>query len=393
VAAAPWPWFGRPGWRRLAGLWLCAALAMGMTAEAVAQLIVDRKVSPGLAIIVGLLQGGPLLLAVRWPLTAWRLAVVGLILNMVALAQSQPVWPWSVGGWIALMFLLLQVALTYHRRTVVAVGVLTGLVAVVPASFVDGTQLWLALILVVTLAVPLLLGDAIRGRRALETQLAEQTELRRHDLARQAVLEERGRIARELHDVVAHHMSMIAIQAEAAPLKIPNLPPEAARTLSAIRGAAREALAETRRVVGLLREEGEEAERVPQPGLARLDELVAGAVSAGLSVESTVVGVPRPLPAGVDLSAYRIVQEALSNAARYAPGARVRVEVRYAPEQLALSIVDDGGTEPRSPDGDGGHGIVGMRERVAMLGGSLSARPCEAGGFAVEASLPYGALS
>src|SRR5215475_3942475 len=129
-------------------------------------------------------------------------------------------------------------------------------------------------------------------------------------------------------------MSMIAIQAEAAPLKIPDLPPASQETLAAIRGAAREALAETRRVVGLLRNGDELPERVPQPGLDRLDELVDAGRQSGLTVHPTVVGVPRLLAAGVDLSAYRIVQEALSNAARYAPGAQVRVTVHFGGHRL-----------------------------------------------------------
>jgi signal transduction histidine kinase len=387
-AAAVWrPWPNRKRLRLVAPV-VCVGLGLGMMGGAIPQLITDRGVTPGLGTVIGILLGAPLLFALRWPLAAWRVTVVGLVLNLVALSAIRPVWPWAVTGWIALMFLLLQVALAYPRPVVVAVGVLTALFAVLPASFVDGTPLWLALIIAGIVAVPLVLGDTIRGRRVLETQLAEQVELRRLDQARQAVLEERGRIARELHDVVAHHMSMIAIQAEAAPLKIHDLPPEAAQTLAAIRGAAREALAETRRVVGLLREENDQIERVPQPGLDRLDDLVGQA--AGLTVETAIIGVPRPLPAGVDLSAYRIVQEALSNAARYAPGARVRVEVRYGRSGLDLSIVDSGGGAPSTGDTGGGHGLVGMRERVAMLGGTLSAGPGESGGFAVVAALPYG---
>jgi signal transduction histidine kinase len=183
-------------------------------------------------------------------------------------------------------------------------------------------------------------------------------------------------------------MSMIAIQAEAAPLKIPDLPPAAQQTLTAIRGAAREALAETRRVVGLLRHGDELPERVPQPGLARLDELVEAARQSGLAIESVMSGAPRPLAVGVDLSAYRIVQEALSNAARYAPGSQVCVSVRYGGHRLRVTVTDTGCAPPRPGPAGGGHGLVGMRERVAMLGGTLSAGECD-GGFEVVADLPY----
>jgi signal transduction histidine kinase len=182
---------------------------------------------------------------------------------------------------------------------------------------------------------------------------------------------------------------MIAIQAEAAPLKIHDLPPAAQATLVAIRAAARDALAETRRVVGLLRNGDELPERVPQPGLARLDELVEAGRQSGLVVEPTVVGVPRPLAVGVDLSAFRIVQEALSNAARYAPGARVSVVIRYSPTTLRVSVTDGGGeATPVTQASGGGHGLVGMRERVTMLGGTLTAGPQRGGGFAVVADLP-----
>lgn len=237
----------------------------------------------------------------------------------------------------------------------------------------------------------LVFGDAVGGRYAAEASLAEQTELRRRDLARQAVLEERARIARELHDVVAHHMSVVALQAEAAPYKIADLPPAAQGTFEVIRDAAREALAETRRVVGLLREDTDSPERLPQPGLARLDGLLDGARQAGITVDSALVGMPRPIAAGVDLSAYRIVQEALSNATRYARGSHVGVEIRYGADRLTVAVTNDGGAAtPAASHTDGGHGLVGMRERVAMLGGTLSAGPREEGGFAVVAELPYG---
>ena len=149
------------------------------------------------------------------------------------------------------------------------------------------------------------------------------------------------------------------------------------------------------RVVGLLRADEESAERQPQPGLDRLDGMVEGARRAGLTVDAAVVGVPRPIAAGVDLSAYRIVQEALSNAARHAPGSRVRVEVRYGADRLSVVVADDGsGTATAAPsEADSGHGLVGMRERVTMLGGALSVGQREDGGFAVMAELPYGEAS
>ncbi|WP_345629978.1 sensor histidine kinase [Rugosimonospora acidiphila] len=385
-----WPWPARPTRARLVVSIIWAVLASGLTASAVAELIAGRMLSSILGTVIGVAQSLPLLLAVRRPLVAWRIMVLGQFAGVLASYPHDPIWPWPVGGCLAMIVVLFQVAASYPRRAVVGVGLLTAVFMLLPAVPLGDTPPWLVLILCGAEALVLVLGDAILGRRTAEARLAEQAELRRQDLARQAVLEERSRIARELHDVVAHHMSMIAIQAEAAPLKIQDLPPAAQATLAAIRGAAREALAETRRVVGLLRNGDELPERVPQPGLARLDELVEAGRVSGLAVESAVVGMPRPLEVGVDLSAFRIVQEALSNAARYAPGARVSVLVRYGRDSLRVSVTDNGCEVPLVAQAGGGHGLVGMRERVAMLGGTLSAGPSEDGGFAVIADLPCG---
>jgi signal transduction histidine kinase len=389
-----WPWPARPTRLRLVVSVIWAVLAAGWTGSAIAELIVGRGAPFLPGTLIGVAQCVPLLLALRRPLVAWRIMVLGHLVGVLVLYRHAPVWPWPVGGCLAMVVVLFQVAASYQRRTVIGVGLLTVLLMLLPAAQpLGGTPSWLVLILCGVVALVLVLGDAILGRRTAEARLAEQAELRRQDLARQAVLEERSRIARELHDVVAHHMSMIAIQAEAAPLKIADLPPAAEETLAAIRGAAREALAETRRVVGLLRDGDELPERVPQPGLDRLDELLEAGQQSGLTVEPMVVGVPRPLAVGVDLSAYRIVQEALSNAARYAPGSRVRVEVRYGGERLRVSVTDDGCDPPPVAQAGGGHGLVGMRERVAMLGGTLSVGPQDVGGFAVVADLPYGTPS
>jgi signal transduction histidine kinase len=385
-----WPWPARPTRLRVVVSIIWAVLATGWTASAIAELMVGRMVSSVLGTLIGVAQCVPLLLAVRRPLVAWRIMVLGQLAGVFVAQRHDPIWPWPVGGCLAMVVVLFQVAASYPRRTVIGVGLLTALFMLLPAVPLSGTPPWLVLILCGVVALVLVLGDAILGRRTAEARLAEHEELRRRDLARQAVLEERSRIARELHDVVAHHMSMIAIQAEAAPIKIHDLPPAAAETLAVIRGAAREALAETRRVVGLLRNGDELPERVPQPGLDRLDELVETARQSGLCVEPVVVGVPRPLAAGVNLSAYRIVQEALSNATRYAPGARVSVAIHYGGDRLRVSVTDDGCEPPLEVQASGGHGLVGMRERVAMLGGTLSAGPHDRGGFAVVADLPYG---
>jgi signal transduction histidine kinase len=389
-ARAPrgWRWPRGSGWRLLGALgWII--LAAGFTGGAIAQMAAEKHVSPTLAAVLGLTQAAPLVLAGRWPLLAWRIMAVGMFAGAVVLADRDLFWPWPVTSWLAMVAVMIQVAICHDRSTAIGAAVLTAVGVVLPAVPLVGMPLWFAFILWGIIAVAVVFADAVSGRYAAEASLAEQTALRQRDLARQAVLEERARIARELHDVVAHHMSVVALQSEAAPYKIADLPPQALDTFQVIRDAAREALAETRRVVGLLRDEEEAADRVPQPGLERLDDLVDRGRHAGLDVETRIVGVPRPLAAGVDLSAYRIVQEALSNAARHAPRSAVQVEVRYGPDRLTVAVTDNGTGAPAGEAG-GGHGLVGMRERVTMLGGTLTAGPGDRGGFAVTAELPYG---
>jgi signal transduction histidine kinase len=235
--------------------------------------------------------------------------------------------------------------------------------------------------------IPLLLGYTMRLRRAGQAEIKEVE--RRHEGER-AVLEERQRIAREMHDVVAHHMSLIAIQAEAAPLTVPDLPAKTQNDLADIRSTALEALTELRRVLGVLRTETG-AETAPQPGLDRLDDLLSGARGAGLTVRTSITGHPEPLGPGTGLSAYRIVQESLSNAMRHARGAAVRIEITYEPDLLRLGVINDRGDGTAPVTSGSGRGLVGMRERVAMLGGELETGALPDGGFAVRAVLPLNA--
>jgi signal transduction histidine kinase len=223
----------------------------------------------------------------------------------------------------------------------------------------------------------------VRVRRSGTRQLAEQ-ELRHS--GERALLEERQRIARELHDVVAHHMSVIAIQAEAAPYKMADPPPELIESFGDIRASALAGLTELRRVLGVLRTGRQDI--APQPGLDDLDTLLDSARSGGVTVTVTRSGNPVPLPEGVNLSAYRIIQEALSNAMRHAPGSHVQVHVAYRDDGLALQVRNDAVPAPSPPLAGGGHGLIGMRERTAMLGGILNAAPTEDGGFQVTALLP-----
>jgi signal transduction histidine kinase len=209
----------------------------------------------------------------------------------------------------------------------------------------------------------------------------------------QIALAERARIARELHDVVAHQMSMVAVQAETARLTTPGMPVEGQERLAEIGDTAREALTEMRRLLGVLRSD-EGAELAPQPGLDRVHELVAAARAGGSAVRLTMSSMPAALPPGVDLTAYRIVQEALSNTLRHAPGASARVEIGYVLGGLGLRIVN--GPPPQADPGKSthgaGHGITGMRERVSMLNGEMTAARTDDGGYEVAVFLPVSAV-
>ncbi|MFD0554236.1 sensor histidine kinase [Streptomyces rectiviolaceus] len=202
---------------------------------------------------------------------------------------------------------------------------------------------------------------------------------------------ERARIARELHDVVAHHISMIAVQAETARLTTPGLPAVGAERFLAIGDTARTALTEMRRLLGVLREDagGSAPDRRPQPGLEQLGELVDEARDASAAAVRLIVEGPvRPLDPGLELTAYRIVQEALTNTRRHAPGAAVDVELRYTRDALRLRVRDNGPSPHTAKGLDAGHGLVGMRERAAMVGGELRAGPARRGGFLIEATFP-----
>jgi signal transduction histidine kinase len=233
--------------------------------------------------------------------------------------------------------------------------------------------------------------DSLSSRWRTQRALAAQTERAELERARRAVLEERARIARELHDVVAHHMSLIAVQAETAPYRLSDLPESARAEFGSLSDAAREALTEMRRLLGVLRHD-QPAGLAPQPQLSDLPALVDAARRAGVPVELTVSPALDLVPSGVAVCAYRIVQESLSNSSQHAPGAAVTVSVGHDAGAVLLRVANGpGGPAGPSRNGHGpGHGLTGMRERVALLGGSLSAGPAPDGGFVVSAVLPLG---
>ncbi|MGA5757007.1 sensor histidine kinase [Nonomuraea bangladeshensis] len=268
----------------------------------------------------------------------------------------------------------------------VGLAVAEGSSAGFPAAGVPVGELVLVLACLAPVAA---LGGIARAARATAGAHTAARRQAAGDLLEHTARGERARIARELHDVVAHHISLVAVQAETARLAVPGMPQAGAERLLAIGDTARQALTEMRRLLGVLREDdGTEASWRPQPGLRlhELNELLDGSREAsGAATRLILRGAPAELDPGVELAAYRIVQEALTNARRHAPGAAVDVELDYTGAGLRLSIRDNG---PGPLDGEGGHGLAGMRERAAAVGGELVTGPAPGGGFLVRAVLP-----
>ena len=242
-----------------------------------------------------------------------------------------------------------------------------------------------------------LLGNYVGSRRAYTTELEHRNELLEQaqvELAQRAVNDERLRIARELHDVVAHTMSVVAVHAGTGRMVAEENPAAAREALATIESATRSALAEMRRLLGVVRGSNSESSSAltPAPGLRNLDSLVADVVKSGVAVEVRVEGSRPDVPAGVDLSAYRIVQEALTNVLKHAGRAKATVAVRYREDELTIEVHNDGGGVHRAAlaTAGGGNGLAGMRERVAMFDGELSAGPLPSGGYRVVARLPFG---
>jgi len=322
----------------------------------------------------------PTALAATVPLVLRRRRPLAVVLAVVAAAALQELLTESTEGGSMLVALLVASYSVgaYADRAEAAVG-LAAVLALNVLYSADASDFAFG---VVVFGGAWLAGRMVRRERLLTDALARVQAERE----RAAVAEERARIARELHDVVAHSVSTIVVQAEAGEALLDREPERAREAFDSIRGSGRQALVELRRMLGLLRRDEDEVALVPQPSLQHLDVLVDHVRGVGLPVRVEIEGERRRLPPGVDLSAYRIVQEALTNALKHGGRASAVVRVRYSADDLELEVVDDG---PRASNGaTGGHGLTGMRERVRLYGGELETGPRPDGGYAVRARLP-----
>jgi len=295
---------------------------------------------------------------------------------------------------IGTLIALYSIAAHGHRRIAVQalIGTVIGLSISVLVTDLGDFTLQALISNYIIYGTAWVIGDNMRTRRAYTQELearAERLEGERETQSREAVIEERRRIAREMHDVVAHNVSVMVVQAGAARRIIESKPDQARDALSSIETTGRQALAEMRRLTGVLRRK-EESYKTPQPGLGYLEKLIEQTREAGLPVEVTVEGQPYDLPQGADLSAFRIVQEALTNSLKHAGPSQASVCIKYSPNKLELRVTDNGhGAAERLSNGSAaGHGLVGMRERVAMFGGDLKSGPLPGGGYEVRATLP-----
>ncbi|MGX4691238.1 sensor histidine kinase [Streptomyces sp. JNUCC 63] len=344
--------------------------------------------------VSALLALAPVLLTLARPVGAfWLSLMANAVSSTVAHVFGN--WPWQPGSFLAHLVVLTVVAIRTRPRMAAWMWAGTAFYAFTVETVSGYHYRNNSAPMLVSSALLLLVVTVWHIRRDAKQEVTAQQTVTEHERSRRTLLEERTTIARELHDVVAHHMSVVAIQAEAAPYRVQNPPPELEQAFATIRENAVAALTELRRVLGVVRAEDYEAPQAPQPTLADLDRLLTNVREAGLTVERTTMGAVRELPQGVELSAYRIVQEALSNALRHAPGASARVEIGYVLGGLALRIVNGPPPKPSlmKPSPGSGHGITGMRERVSMLGGEMTAGPDDGGGYEVAVFLPVATVT
>jgi signal transduction histidine kinase len=378
------------------GLAVAVAVAAALIGFGTASTVYDTaRYGLGLMPFIGAIAGLPFAFITTRPLFGLLISDGSAFVLTVALqSRHAGAWPWLVIHGLVIFSLLFATCARERLGRALGAWLITGslfawgLAADIRVGWLVGVS---------SVAVMgILAGRLASTRRAL----SREEQVSSAEKARRVVLEERARIARDLHDIVAHHMSLVVVQAETATYRIPDLTDSAAAEFLSIGEAARSALTETRALLSVLRQEGQQAQDAPQPGLHQLAELVEGAQRAGVRLEAWVGGDLDLLRPGPSLAAYRIVQEALANASRHARGAPVRIEVAAATAGVRLLVVNGPAPQGHGPErpgrgregqggGDGeGHGITGMRERAASAGGQLTLGPTDDGGFVVELILP-----
>ena len=332
--------------------------------------------------VLALLTAGPLLFRRRAPFVAPLVAAAGGI--AFTLVDPSGAYDTSTLFFVLLLIAWAAGSLPDPRQALTALTavLVTGWLVMYRAPGLPLSEVfWVTLPIGGVFAL-----SAAAARHSERARRAEERALRSEEEARRAVDEERSRITRELHDVLAHSVSVMTVQASAVRRLLKPEQERERQALLTVEETGRQALAEMRRLVGIMRTDADRPALAPQPGLGTLPELVEQVRQSGLPVELTVEGTPVKLPAGVDLSAYRIVQEALTNTLRHAGPAHAWVAVRYAGEDVEIEVANDGKSE-NAGDG-GGHGLIGMRERVALCGGELESGPRPGGGYKISARLP-----
>ncbi len=369
--------------------WSDSLLALALTVISVGSVVGSRTrygyAFPVLAAVAALFTTVPIVLRRYRPLGVLAVTVTAETLLLIFSNDS----PVPVGVIVALY----TVAAYCERRVSIRAAAWVAAPITVGEIVNNGPHAGRVIPELAVIAIAWVIGDNLRTRRAYLSELKERAarlEREREDKADRAVIEERARIARELHDVIAHNVSVMVVQAAAGEDVFDEDPDKARESLAAVASTGRAALTELRRLLGVIRAEDDRGDPAyaPQPGIERIDELVGQVRETGLPVELSVLGEARPLPEGVGLCAYRIVQEALTNTLKHADASASQVHLRYVADALELQVLDDGHGATTLNGEAGGQGLIGMRERVALFGGELTAGPRSGRGYEVRARLP-----
>jgi signal transduction histidine kinase len=372
---------------RRIGLWVTVAVLLVICVLDVTQ---HYGMRPSVAFVLTFPRVTPLVIYRYRPLVAWLLelsAMLTVALLTVPVSTAEP-WPWAVSSVASVTALAGLVASQGHRRlssVMLAVFTVVSFILTMTPKANDWAS---SAVAVMACGLAIIVGDFVHSRRNLASELAEERQTSATERELRSVVEERARIARELHDVVAHHMSMITVQAETARYRHNDLPPSAITELTEIAKVARTSLTELRSLLSALRDESEDPNRTPQPTLADIPALVDRITTTGPPITLTMLPATTDLPQVLQLAVYRIVQEALSNVVRHAGNAKTRVTIKKTSTTLHMEVTNDPPTTSgHPPSSGGGHGLVGLRERTTLLGGHFEVDQ-PSGGWRVRATFP-----